>query len=172
MGGGADVGADVGEEALVGVRWRFEGPGDEERAEDFVGLFGGDFVERFFEEAAGFGVEMIEAVAVEGLTGLGGCADEEVEEFGGPGFESSGAVARGGLEEAAERFQCGELGGGEESGGGGGGGLRCDGGDLGGCGRLLGGERSGGGSGGGYGLDKTTALHRSTVSRRGGCALY
>lgn len=172
MGGGADVGADVGEEALVRVGGRVEGPGDEEGAEDLVGLIGSDFIERFFEEAAGLGFEMIEAGAVEGLAGLGGGTNEEIEELGGAGFDGAGASVGRGLEQGAERLESRKLGGGEESGSGIGCCFRCNCGDLGGGWRLLGGDRSGSGGGRGDGLDKSAALHRSTVSRLGGLALY
>lgn len=90
LGGGADISADVGEEALVGVRGRVERPGDEEGAEDLVGLFGGDFTEGFFEEAAGLGIEMIEAGAVEGLAGLGRGAIGESRNSAAPASSAPG----------------------------------------------------------------------------------
>lgn len=172
MSGSADVGADVGEEALEWVGGRVEGPGYEEGAEDLVGLIGGDFIERFFEEAAGLGVEMVETRAVEGLAGLGGGTDEEIEELGGAGFDGAGSAVGCGLEQGAEGFQGGELGGGEKARGGIGCCFRGNCGDLGGGWRLLSGDRSGSGGGGGDGLDKSAALHRSTVSRQNVRALY
>ncbi len=112
--GGAEVGAEIGEEMLVGVGPGIEGPRDDEGLQDLVSFSGGEGGEILLEEALSLGGEVVEAVSIEELAGRGGNGEEEIEELGRSGFECTGEVVVGRLEEACGVAEGIELGGSEK----------------------------------------------------------
>jgi hypothetical protein len=114
--GGADVGLGGLEEAGEGVGGRLVGPGFAEWGKERVGLGFGGLVEGFLVLLSGGGVEGVEAFEIDLLAVWEGLAEEEVEEFGGPGFFGTDAAIGGGIENFGEAAEGGVVGGAEEFG--------------------------------------------------------